>query len=99
MTFANKTNLGEEDEMKKLIQVLIVSGLILVMGGTAQGHGTIQQSKFKRNHEKDIMLYAHITDFEHKHDNGDLHKADKNYKFKKSAVAVENDDEIMLISD
>ena len=35
MTFANKTNLGEEDEMKKLIQVLIVSGLILVMGGTA----------------------------------------------------------------
>ena len=29
------------------------------------------------------MLYAHITDFEHKHDNGDLHKADKNYKFKK----------------
>ena len=38
MTFANKTNLGEEDEMKKLIQVLIVSGLILVMGGTASGN-------------------------------------------------------------
>jgi hypothetical protein len=71
MTFANKTNLGEGDQMKKLIQVLIVSGLILVMGGgTAQGHDTIQQGKFKRNNEKNIMLYAHITDFEHKHDSG-----------------------------
>jgi hypothetical protein len=38
MTFADKTNLGEGDEMKKLIQVLIVSGIILVMGGTASGN-------------------------------------------------------------
>ena len=45
MTFANKTNLGEEDEMKKLIQVLIVSGLILVMGGNCARtwHDTAKQ--------------------------------------------------------
>ena len=56
--------------MKKLIQVLIVCGLFVVMGGTAQGFGTMKQDEFKRNNEKNIMLYAHITDFEHKHDSG-----------------------------
>ena len=76
--------------MKKLIQILLACGFIVVMGGTAQGLGTMQQDEFKKNN-KHIMLYAHITDFEHNHGNGDLHKADKNYKFKKSAEQLKQE--------
>jgi hypothetical protein len=76
--------------MKKLIQILLACGFIVVMGGTAQGLGTMQQDEFKKNN-KHIMLYAHITDFEHNHGNGDLHKADKNYIFKKGAEKLKQE--------